>query len=126
MIGQTLYFSTPSCRVIAIDAVNGVEKWIFNPGVNLKKDYSEITSRGVSAWTDGNSNTRIFIATIDGRLIALDAKTGQPISSFGKDGTIDLKAGIGNDLSVTSPPAVIGNTLYWDLLLAIISGMIIQ
>src|SRR5258706_5753433 len=38
MIGRTLYFSTPSCRVIAVDAVSGVEKWIFNPEVNLQKD----------------------------------------------------------------------------------------
>jgi len=111
MIGQTLYFSTPSCRVMAIDAATGNEKWIYDPAVNLKRGYSEITSRGVSAWIDRNSNVRIFTATIDGRLIAIDAKTGKPVSSFGKEGIVDLKEGLGNDLSVTSPPAVIGNSL---------------
>lgn len=52
---------------------------------------------------------RIFVGTIDGRLIALDAKTGKPISSFGKDGTVDLRSGIGDDISMTSPPAVVGD-----------------
>ena len=110
MIGQTLYFSTPTCRVIAIDAATGKEKWVYDPKVNLKKDYSEISSRGVSAWS-GKNELRIFVATIDGRLIALDAATGKPISGFGAEGTVDLKEGIGKDLSVTSPPAIIGNRL---------------
>lgn len=115
MIGQTLYFSTPSCRVIAIDAVTGLEKWIFDPKVNLKSDYSEITSRGVSYWpAPGNklsSKTarRIFIGTIDGRLLAIDAGTGKIISSFGNGGTVNLREGGNSDLSITSPPAVIGN-----------------
>ncbi|MEP7232164.1 MAG: pyrroloquinoline quinone-dependent dehydrogenase [Ginsengibacter sp.] len=115
MIGQTLYFSTPSCRVIAIDARNGLEKWVYDPGVNLKKDYSEISSRGVSSWPapgkilSNETTRRIFIGTIDGRLIALDANTGKTISSFGKDGTVNLRAGGYNNLSITSPPAVIGN-----------------
>ncbi len=113
MIGQTLYFSTPSCRVMAVDAATGLEKWVFDPKVNLKNDYSEITSRGVSSWTGKTSNSetgrRIFIGTIDGRLIAIDAKTGEAIPSFGKDGSVDLKEGFGSDISVTSPPAIIGN-----------------
>lgn len=115
MIGQTLYFSTPSCRVMAVDAITGLEKWIFDPKVNLKNDYSEITSRGVSSWPapgktlNNESRRRIFIGTIDGRLIAIAAKTGKAISSFGKDGTVDLKEGFGSDISVTSPPAIIGN-----------------
>jgi quinoprotein glucose dehydrogenase len=117
MVGGVLYFSTPSCRVFAIDAATGSEKWVYDPRVNLHKDYSEITSRGVSIWpapgsaADGKSARRIFIGTIDGRLIALEAGTGNPIPSFGDHGTIDLKAGLGSDISVTSPPAVIGNTI---------------
>ncbi|MEO8569645.1 MAG: pyrroloquinoline quinone-dependent dehydrogenase [Ginsengibacter sp.] len=115
MIGSTLYFSTPSDRVMAVDATTGSKKWVFDPKVNLKNDYSEITSRGVSSWPapgdkiNTAAQRRIFIGTIDGRLIAIDAGTGKTISSFGKDGIVDLKAGLGNDISVTSPPAIIGN-----------------
>lgn len=113
MIGNMLYFSTPTNRVIAIDASTGKEKWIYNPGIDLKGDYSEVTSRGVSYWKsrEGNEPARIFTATIDGRLIALNAENGALIPSFGKNGMINLQTGWGKDVSVTSPPAIIGNTL---------------
>ncbi len=112
MIDGILYVSTPTNRVIAIDAVTGEEKWIYDPQVNLKAGYSEVTSRGVSKWIDPQLKPgkpgymRLFAATIDGRLIALDAVTGKPVPDFGKKGTVDLKEGVGR-IQVTSPPAVI-------------------
>ncbi|HUM66023.1 MAG TPA: PQQ-binding-like beta-propeller repeat protein, partial [Chitinophagaceae bacterium] len=112
MIDGILYVSTPTNRVIAIDAVTGKEKWIYDPQVNLKAGYSEVTSRGVSKWIDPRLKPgkpgymRLFAATIDGRLIALDAVTGKPVPDFGKKGTVDLKEGVGR-IQVTSPPAVI-------------------
>lgn len=115
MIHGTLYFSTPTARVIAIDAATGQEKWVFDPQIDLHKNYSEISSRGVSAWpvpTIADPDPvpqRIFAGTIDGRLIALDAATGRKILSFGKEGAVDLKEGLGEGLSETSPPAIIGN-----------------
>lgn len=117
MVDGTLFFSTPTSRVLAIDAVSGKQKWEYDPEVYLRQDLSEITSRGVSVWpasTDrqaaATTSKRIFVATLDGRLIALDAATGKPVSDFGKAGSVDLRQGIGN-ISVTSPPAVIGNTI---------------
>ncbi|GAB3906611.1 quinoprotein glucose dehydrogenase [Larkinella knui] len=116
MVDGTLFFSTPSSRVFAIDAATGLKKWSYDPEVYLRQDLSEITSRGVSVWPAANDKTapkaakRILIPTLDGRLIALDAATGEPVSTFGKGGTIDLRQGVGN-ISVTSPPAVIGNTI---------------
>jgi quinoprotein glucose dehydrogenase len=114
MIGETLYFTTPTCRVFAVNASTGKQVWMYDPQVNLRADYSEVTSRGVSAWpaAKGNAPTKpqiIFVPTIDGRLIALHPETGKPLIQFGVNGTVDLKAGLGRDLSVTSPPAVIGN-----------------
>lgn len=112
MLDNTLFFSTATDRVFAVDAITGKEKWMYNPGVNLQGDYSEVTSRGVSAWpmTAKKTNAvarKIFIATIDGRLIALNATTGDLISSFGNHGTVDLKEGLGRDIQVTSAPAII-------------------
>lgn len=110
--GRTLYFSTPSDRVIALDAVTGEEKWVYDPGVNLHDGYSEISSRGVAAWPAGAGEvSRLFIGTIDGRLIALDAATGRPAGSFGKDGAVDLRKGVGGygDIAETSPPTVAGD-----------------
>jgi quinoprotein glucose dehydrogenase len=116
MIGNILYFSTPSDRVFAIDASNGKKLWLYDPKVDLHEDYSEITSRGVSIWKPSAGDREhkemiLFIATIDGRLIALSAKTGLPIQTFGDQGTVDLKSGIGADISVTSAPAIIGHLI---------------
>src|ERR1700735_1354294 len=69
LIGRTLYFTTPSDRVFAIDAATGQQRWVYDPHVDLHADYSEISSRGVAAWSAGDS-LRIFVGTIDGRLIA--------------------------------------------------------
>jgi quinoprotein glucose dehydrogenase len=116
MVNGVLYFSTPTNRIIAINAATGKEIWVYNPEINLKGDYSEVTSRGVSKWIDRELKPgepdymRILAATIDGRLIALNATTGKPISSFGKNGIIDLKEGVGS-LQVTSPPAVINDLI---------------
>ncbi len=117
MVGGTLYFATPTSRVFALDAETGQQKWMYDPKINLKGDYSEVTSRGVSTWPAENdknnakADRRIYAATIDGRLICLLAASGQPDVNFGNAGVVDLKAGIGRDLSVTSPPAVIGNLI---------------
>src|SRR5688500_264819 len=50
LVDNLLYFSTPSSRIFAIDPATGKQRWIFDAQVNLKKHYSEIASRGVSAW----------------------------------------------------------------------------
>jgi quinoprotein glucose dehydrogenase len=115
LIDNTLYFSTPTCRVFAVDPTTGKQKWMYDPKLNLKEFYSEITTRGVSAWPSViNKQTnkvkrRIFVGALDGRLIALDATTGKPVTTFGKNGFVDLREGLGDDVSITSPPAVIGN-----------------
>ena len=63
------------------------------PGSPRDKGYGDFASRGVSTWQRG-SERRIFVATIDARLIALDARTGKPIPGFGEQGTVDLRKGL--------------------------------
>ncbi|HZN66022.1 MAG TPA: pyrroloquinoline quinone-dependent dehydrogenase [Tepidisphaeraceae bacterium] len=114
MAGGVLYFSTPSNRVIALDAGTGRERWVYDPKVDLRREYSELTSRGVSTWVDGRTGRRrIYEGTIDGRLICLDAADGKPCEDFGGNGQVDLKQGVGpvapGMYQVTSPPAVIGD-----------------
>lgn len=110
LIGRTLYLSTPSDRVIAVDATTGQQRWVYDPGVDLHEDHSEVSNRGVAAWPAGAGKAeRLFIGTIDGRLIALDAATGKPAASFGKDGIVDLRVGLGGDIAETSPPAIAGD-----------------
>ncbi|HWQ95986.1 MAG TPA: pyrroloquinoline quinone-dependent dehydrogenase [Candidatus Methylomirabilis sp.] len=120
LVDGTLYFSTPFNRVIALDPETGAKRWAFDPEINLSVRYSEqFTSRGVSTWIDTNRTTqdachrRIFLATIDARLIALDAATGTQCRDFGGNGQIDLTFGVGEvsqgNYGVTSPPAIIEN-----------------
>ena len=112
LVGRTLYFSTPSARVFAVDAATGQERWVYDPGVNLKKGFSEFASRGVAAWPAGGQKAQlIFVGTIDGRLIALDIATGKPEFSFGNEGVIDLNkdAGGDGDVQETSPPTIVGD-----------------
>ncbi|HEY4337770.1 MAG TPA: PQQ-binding-like beta-propeller repeat protein, partial [Puia sp.] len=110
LVGRTLFISTPSDRVIAVDGATGQQRWVYDPNVSLLFDHSEISSRGVAAWPAGGKRAeRIFIGTIDGRLIGLDAATGRPAAEFGANGVVDLKAGLGADVAETSPPTVVRN-----------------
>jgi quinoprotein glucose dehydrogenase len=116
MVDGTLYLSTPFDRVIALDPETGKERWVFDPHVSMTTRYSEVTSRGVSTWparpAKGGERRRIFVATIDARLIALDGVTGEPVKDFGSVSQVDLTTGVRlvdrGDYEVTSPPAVIG------------------
>ena len=84
MIDNVLYLSTPYNRVVALDADTGRELWSYDP-----KAYEEgapasgqgFVHRGVAAWRDGDK-LRIFMNSRY-HLICLDAKTGQPVESFG-------------------------------------------
>lgn len=119
MVDGTLYVSTPFSRVIALDPATGKEKWSYDPHLNLRTGYADgLINRGVSTWMDPARaagepcRRRIFIGTIDARLIALDAATGKPCADFGDNGQIDLKRDITRisrkgQYEETSPPAVI-------------------
>lgn len=119
LVDGTLYLSTPFSRVIALDPETGKERWSYDPKVDLSINYSEVTSRGVSTWLDSRAKTdascrrRIYIATLDARLIALDARTGAPCNEFGQSGQVDLTTDVRltgrGQYQVTSPPAVIGD-----------------
>jgi quinoprotein glucose dehydrogenase len=116
LVDGVLYLSTPFNRVIALDPQTGAERWTYDPKINPAGDYSEVTSRGVSTWRDSRTGQRrIIVATIDARLIALDAATGQPCRDFGQDGQVDLTRDVRltdrGDYQVTSPPAVINDLL---------------
>src|SRR3989441_2136977 len=111
-IGGVLYFSTPSNRVIALDAETGQEIWQFDPQAGSAGPRQFFQHRGVAYWqSKTGDDRRILYGTFDGRLIALEARTGKPCRDFGKDGTVDLRAGIadaypGAEYSVTSPPVI--------------------
>jgi quinoprotein glucose dehydrogenase len=117
LTGNTLFLSTPYDQVIALNAETGAKLWEFDPKLELPYGASEVTSRGVSAWHDSAAKAgrpcalRIFVGTLDARLIAIDGATGKPCADFGVDGQVDLTANVRlrdpGDYQVTSAPAVV-------------------
>jgi quinoprotein glucose dehydrogenase len=116
LVDDKLFLSTPYDQVFALNPETGAKLWEFDPKLELPYGASEVTSRGVSAWRDTSAKTgqpcalRIFIGTLDGRLIALDGATGKPCADFGTNGEIDLTNGVKlrdpGDYQVTSAPAI--------------------
>jgi quinoprotein glucose dehydrogenase len=116
LVDGKLFLSTPYDHVIALNPETGAKLWEFDPKLELPYGSSEVTSRGVSAWHDSRAKAgkacglRIFIGTLDARLIALDGATGKPCPDFGVDGEVDLTTGVRlrdpGDYQVTSAPAI--------------------
>jgi quinoprotein glucose dehydrogenase len=120
LVGNKLFLSTPYNHVIALDPKTGARLWEYDPQVDLSQDYSEVASRGVSAWIDPRAKRgtpcrlRIFEGTLDARLISLDGDTGKPCLDFGVQGQVNLAkdAATATDWTggyqVTSAPAIAG------------------
>jgi quinoprotein glucose dehydrogenase len=120
MIDGVLYFTAGDRRsVVAADPRTGETLWVWRLDEGGRTDGVRKNSRGVAYWTDGQQS-RIFTVTPGYQLAAMDAKTGRPISTFGKDGVVDLTREVEKDanfnplvghLMNTSPPLVSGNVV---------------
>ena len=121
MVGGVLYVTTGTHRsVVALDAATGAEKWRWrwdDSPVRFSNAPRPGAGRGVGYWTDGRE-ARIFVTTPGFHLVALDAKTGKPVESFGKSGFIDLKQQLGvpinldsAEIGASSPPMVFENVV---------------
>ncbi len=127
VVDGTMYVGTPLGRVIALDPATGRERWVFDPKIERNVRYGDFASRGVSTWLDESApapapapapagaacRRRIFVATAQSQLFALDARDGRPCAGFGRNGMVDLKAGLRippfepGAYSMTSPPVVV-------------------
>ena len=123
MVDGLLYLSTPFGRSIALDPATGRERWRYEANVDRNGNWGDFASRGVSTWTDSSARVgspcrrRIFLPTIDARIIALDARAGTLCKSFANGGTLDLRRGLHNtpfetaEYQLTSPPAIVNGLL---------------
>ena len=82
--------------VVALDAKTGELKWVYSLDEGARALWSprQLSGRGLAYWTDGRGDERILYTTIGYQLVELNAKTGQPVGSFGKSGLVDLKVGV--------------------------------
>jgi quinoprotein glucose dehydrogenase len=113
MVGGMVYTTGGSRRAaVALDARTGELKWIYSldEGLRAASAPRQLSGRGLSYWTDGKGDDRIVLVTIGYRLVALNAKTGQPVPGFGKNGIVDLKEGviIGKDTQIDLDRGEIG------------------
>lgn len=112
-----LIFCTPFNEVVALDPGTGEEKWRYDPKVGTGyRPGNQFVCRGVTPWVDASAGegglcaSRLFMGTVDARLLALDAATGQPCLGFGKDGQVKADPGMDllwpGEFQITSPPSV--------------------
>lgn len=119
LVAGLLVTSTGFNRAVALDPATGKEIWTYDPDVDFSEPYSEMfISRGVAGWRAPASDpeicrARVFLGTLDARLVAINARTGTPCVDFGRNGQVDLSAGVRRyrkrDYSLTSPPTVVGD-----------------
>lgn len=102
-----LYFSTPRGSVIALDAESGAEVWKRDVAIRTDANYSDFANRGLALRGD-----RLYVGTVDARLICLERGDGARCAGFGENGQIDLTRGLRRgpeypgEYGVTSPPAI--------------------
>ncbi len=124
LMADGVLYTTAGMRrtVVAIDAVSGETLWMYrlDEGARGTGAPRRSSGRGVSFWRSPNASepNRIYSISPGFQLIALDARTGQPIASFGDRGLVDLKVGLPrvNDLvkssvGSSSPPVIVGNSI---------------
>jgi quinoprotein glucose dehydrogenase len=108
LVNNVLYFSTQKHNVVALNPETGAEIWKYD----IKATTALRESRGVAYWPgDKQTPPRILFGTGDGRLIALNAKTGELITSFGINGNVDLRLGVADKFpkasyAISSPPTI--------------------
>lgn len=123
IVNGTMYCTSPQLKLFALDAATGKQKWVFSPfdsipGTQRVSHFILNNSRGVTYWTDGKNDQRIFYVA-DSYLEAINAITGKLIVSFGDSGKVDLHNGLEMEgvqslfVTTTSPPSV-----YKDLIIA--------
>ena len=118
VVGGVMYLTTAYNHVVALEPETGKEIW----STEIKG--GPPATRGLEYWQgDRQSPAEVFFGTTDGRLMALNAKTGKPVPGFGNEGVVDMKAGMMNGfpnavLGLSSPPIVYKNVL--------ITGAVVQ
>ena len=119
MIDGLLYLTTALYQAAAVDAGTGETVWVHDPQAYEGGDPTHAyRSRGLAYWSDGSDDARIFWGTSEAYLIAVDARTGEPVRDFGDNGRVDLMEGIPraerggtnyqgrNLVGVASPPVI--------------------
>jgi quinoprotein glucose dehydrogenase len=91
VVDDVLYVMAKNSSIVALNAVNGKELWLHE---NPK---GRITTRGINYWESRDRSERRLFYSVNNMLVAIDALTGESIDSFGVNGKVDLREGLGRD-----------------------------
>ena len=119
MVHGVLYFTAGTRRdAVAVDAITGETLWMYRLDEGPRgAPVARANNRGLAYWTDGHGDDRIIYVSPGFQLIALNAKTGQPIPAFGTNGIVDLTEGLDRPIvkpgtiGSSSPPIVVRDTV---------------
>ena len=90
-VDGVLYVLARNNSIVALDAASGKEIWVHPSPADTKL----ITSRGINYWESKDRSDRRLLFASNHFLRAIDARTGQTVASFGQNGAVDLKEGLG-------------------------------
>ena len=112
IIDGILFGTSPQLKLFALDARSGQELWRFDPAEEVDQTFGVGVNRGLNYWSDGQHSRILY--SVGPLLFAIDTQTGTPILSFGVDGKVDLKQGLGRNLDSAyygnnSPGAIFNN-----------------
>jgi quinoprotein glucose dehydrogenase len=120
VVDGVLYTTGGTRRAVtALDAATGEQLWVFglNEGARGEEAPRQLSGRGLAFWQRGDDK-RVVYVTPGYQLVALDAKTGRPVESFGRNGIVDLKESLdqGSDwdrtqIGTNSPPTIASNVI---------------
>ncbi|MBE0693283.1 MAG: membrane-bound PQQ-dependent dehydrogenase, glucose/quinate/shikimate family [Aquamicrobium sp.] len=118
-IDDRLLICSSMNKIIALDAVTGLEIWRYDPQVSTDAIPYNATCRGLAYYEAPAMDAaelcqrRVIMNTLDARLIAVDVRTGQLCPEFGNGGIVDLEEGLGHTVpgwyAPTSPPTIVRN-----------------
>jgi quinoprotein glucose dehydrogenase len=121
VIDGVLYGTSPQMKLFAIDAATGRQRWVFNPfdsiaTANKSFFYIMNNCRGITYWSDGKNDKRIFY-TAGNDLLCINAETGKLQTQFGVNGKIDLHDGLGRDVKDMFVTNTSAGMIYKDLII---------
>ena len=95
VIDGVLYGTSPQLKLLALDATTGRELWRFDPFAGGGENSALGVNRGVVYWAERTDQRILF--TAGHYLYAINARAGKPVATFGKDGRVDIREGLGRD-----------------------------
>jgi len=118
VVDGIMYVSTPSLNAVALDAATGKEIWVFKSAkYNQDQQVLQGRTRGVTYWSSKDGNDKRIFLFVKNRVYALNAKTGELITTFGEGGHIDLRKNLDMDFNKASIEVTSPGIVYKDILI---------